>query len=153
MTRRQRNRGFTLIEVMTSIGLLGVFTAAAISLSTQLFSSYRLVDGYSDDLLGCQRTLRTFRNDVVAAHDVQPEPDGARIAVLGREVVYRLRDGRLTRTDGGVEQQLTTSLTRFEVRTEDRLVRLRLELGPRARVEHRRRASLATAIRLRGRKR
>ena len=152
MTTRARSGGFTLIEVMAAIGLLGVFTATAIGLSTQLFSSYRMVDGYSDDLLGCQRTLRTFRSDVVAARDVQPQADGVKIVATDHEIVYRLRDGRLTRTARSVEQLLSSNLKSFEVSTEGELVRLHLELGPRARVEHRRRATLATAVRLRGRR-
>lgn len=149
MTARARS-GFTLIEVMAAVGLLGVFTAVAISLSTHLFSSYRMVEGYSDDLLGCQRTLRAFRADIVAARDVVPETTGAKILAADGDVIYRLSDGRLTRTAGGVEQLLTRHLQQFEVRTDDGLVRLRLELGPRARAEHRRRATLATAVRLRG---
>lgn len=153
VTARGRSGGFTLIEVMAAIALLSIFTAAAIGLSAHLFSSYRLVEGYSDDLASCQRTLRMFRGDVVAATEVRPEPDGVRIVAFDREIVYRLSEGRLTRTTRGVEQLLSSCLEQFDVRTEGQLVHLQLELGPRARKEHRRRATLATAIRLRGRER
>jgi hypothetical protein len=122
-----------LIEVMAATFLLGVFTAAAISLSAQLLSGYRLAEGYSDDLLGCRRTLRALRSDIAAASEVQPQRDGARLRAAGGDVVYRLEEGRLTRTAAGREQLLSRNLARFEVRADGALVRLSLELQPRAR--------------------
>lgn len=96
--RRSRSRGFTLIELIISFGLITV-TLAVVSgsfiITHQAIDQIRKRD---DDIAGARRLARTFRMDVARAQSVRVDEEGQQCELrTGEGAVIYVRGGKSLR--------------------------------------------------------
>jgi len=129
-----RARGFTLVELMVAVSVLGVVLATMGGVAATLHREERTSNAYVEDLAGLRRAVRAVEADL-------------RLAATTDDLDVRLEGGVLYR--GG--SVLARNVALFEVaEAGDGLARVRIGLGRRSDAPHRRDAVLDLRVRLRG---
>jgi hypothetical protein len=129
---RATSRGATLIEVMTSLVVAGVFGGTLSAVSVRLAEEQKAAVGRQHDLDGLYRAARLLESDLRAGLD----PTGAG---------WSLRQDELRRGQDVVAR----SVGAFEAKREGDLWRVRLVMRPRAAEGARRTCVLDWAVRVR----
>lgn len=136
MSRVCRPRGFTLLELMVTLGCLGLATAAAYELGFTVRQQLRV--GEVDLTLTRDAALieHTWRRDVRGARSLGAEGAGEGVLAVfdagtGREVRWSVVEGRLLRRDPKGEVLLAPAVERSAVRRDGALVTLEVELAGR----------------------
>ncbi len=130
----RRRYGFTLIEIMVTIGIVLTMVAATSTLVVGGMRSTQQATAYTGDVLGMRRAVRFLEHDLRAATTVTlpGSADVLRLQIAEDTVVYHLRsDRKLLRIEAGQSQDLLGNLAALRAQREGRCLALYLELSPR----------------------
>ncbi|MFO0932548.1 MAG: type II secretion system protein [Planctomycetota bacterium] len=128
----RRARGFTLVELLATLGAVGAFGAAITSVGQRMAQESKADAGRQSDLSTLRRVARLLEDDLRAGLD--PSLEGW--ALVGDRVLRR-------------QQVVARSIAAFEVRRDAGVWRASITLAPRVAEGPRRTARLDLVVRAR----
>ncbi len=102
-----RERGFTMVELMVSLAMIGTVTAAVFPTLLRTATAARAVDARMEDADAASRARRRIALDLRAASEAALREDALVLSLAGREVVWRAGPRGLTRSAGGCDEDVS----------------------------------------------
>jgi len=141
----RRRHGFTLLELMVYLALLGVLTAAATPLLVASAADRRLGESLADDALALRRAADALERDLRCGRALWIGVEQARLHDDDGEVRWDLDRGVLRRRGPAGESEVLRRVAGFEIARDGACVRYAMTLEPRT-VGATRRAHVAGAV-------
>lgn len=140
----RRQRGWTLIELMGSLSLIGTVCVVVGGLALQAEHTRDLGAAYASDIAGSRRALDAVERDLRAAHDVRVAANSLVAQTDAGDVVWKLEGTSLRRGD----EVLARNVATFDAKRDGDVVEVSLALGRRSPVA-KRTAAVTTSVRMR----
>jgi prepilin-type N-terminal cleavage/methylation domain-containing protein len=127
---RERESGFTLLELLLVVGLLGALLAAAGGVLFQAKRTNELSESYAGDVIGLQRALASLESDVRESTRIETMKFGAvHLETPGGAVDYKVHDWVLRRIAGDQVTVLARGILECVVAPEGDLWRVTVRLA------------------------
>lgn len=123
--RRRRRRGFTLAELIVSVGLTSVVGLAVLAVTTGVFSAQRRGDAAATAVNDLRSAAALFERDTRCAANVEITETGAKFGA----VEWRCDGARLLRRAGGAEQLVLRGVSAFRATRDANSGAVRAEIA------------------------
>lgn len=140
----RRERGWTMIELVVSLGVISAVAAVAAALTHDARRTADLASQYETDVTSMRRALAAVEADIRCARDVRADAASLVASTDAAEVDWRLASGALVRAGTVVARNVAA----FEASRRGDVVDVTIELGRRSN-DATRAARVTTAVRLR----